>query len=66
MAYKPVTFSADRELIDRIDARAKSLGMNRSEYLAQLVRADLINPSAPLQIVAEMPTPYPATKRKQK
>jgi len=39
--YKTVGFSAHPDMADEIDKRAKSLGLSRSTYLQQLIRADL-------------------------
>lgn len=48
MATKPrspgqtaISVSLDGGLLARIDERAGALGLNRSQYLAQLARADL-------------------------
>ena len=37
-----ISVSMSEELLARMDARAKSLGVSRSQYIAQLARADLI------------------------
>lgn len=36
-----ISVSMTRELLAEVDERAKALGLNRSQYLAQLARADL-------------------------
>lgn len=38
---KTVGFSMPPDLIGKIDARARSLGLNRSSYVQQLIRRDL-------------------------
>jgi hypothetical protein len=53
----PCAFSVEEDTLVLIDRRAKSLGMNRSQYILQCVRRDLANQSAPLSVVAEMPAP---------
>ena len=53
----PCAFSVDQTLLTVIDRRAKSLGMNRSNYIVQCIRRDLANQSAPLSVVADAPAP---------
>jgi hypothetical protein len=53
----PCAFSVDEKLLAVIDRRAKSLGMNRSNYIVQCIRRDLADQTAPLQIVADAPAP---------
>ncbi len=58
MGRVPCAFSCDRELLDKIDARAKSLGMNRSQYVVQVLRRELLSGNDNLRIVAETSAPY--------
>lgn len=68
--------SMEEALRDDIDARAESLGLNRSQYLATLARNDIATggdlllrePStpAPLAAVAEPIVSYRTEKRRQK
>lgn len=55
MATKPrspgqtaISVSVPTDLLRDIDTRAESLGLNRSQYLAQLARADLLAKGAML------------------
>lgn len=51
----PCAFSVDESLLAVIDRRAKSLGMNRSNYIVQCIRRDLANQNEPLSVVADAP-----------
>ena len=37
-----ISVSMSKEMLAQMDARAKALGLNRSQYIAQLARADLL------------------------
>lgn len=37
----PATFNCERDLLQKIDARAKFLDLNRGQYLRRLAKADL-------------------------
>lgn len=50
-------------LVAEMDVRAKAVGLDRSKYLAQLVRADLIQ-GGPL-ILREFPPDYKTRKEKE-
>jgi hypothetical protein len=41
MSKIPVSFSCAPEFLQLIDARAKTLGMSRTQYISQLIRRDL-------------------------
>lgn len=65
MGRVPTAFSCDEEFLNRINARAASLGMNRSQYIIQVLRRDLMEQSDGLNIVAETgSTPYGRRKKK--
>lgn len=49
-----ISVSMTVELLEKLDARAESLGLNRSQYLAQLARADLVSGGA-LTLHADIP-----------
>jgi metal-responsive CopG/Arc/MetJ family transcriptional regulator len=66
MARIPTAFSCDKEFLKRIDARAESLGMNRSQYIIQVLRKDLMEDSEGLNIVAESGTTSYGSKPKKK
>jgi len=65
MTRIPCAFSVNRELLEQIDARAKSLGMTRSAYIVHVVRNDLLRGAADLNIVAESPPSYTTRPRKR-
>lgn len=50
-----IGISCRPELRDQVDARAKSLGMTRSEFVSQLLRRELLStrPDEPMQILAQ-------------
>ena len=56
----PCAFSCTAEFLRKIDARAASLGMNRSQYILQVLRKDLFSGNQNLSIVGEQSAPYPA------
>ena len=58
----PCAFSVAKELLEKIDARARALGMNRSAYIVQVVRMDLMSGSSGLNIVAEASAEYGTKK----
>lgn len=53
MARIPCSFSAPEEFILRIDARAESLGMKRSEFIVHALRKELMESGHSFSIVAE-------------
>jgi hypothetical protein len=53
MARIPTAFSCSKELRDKIDARARSLGMNRSQYIIQVLRKDLAVPLSEFNIITD-------------
>lgn len=63
---KVVGFSCSRELAELIDARAASLHMNRSNYISQVLRQELLSGRPNLNIVAEQPAEYEVTSRRKK
>jgi len=63
MGRIPTAFSCDEKFLKLIDARAVSLGMNRSQYIIQVLRRDLLNQSASLHVVAEEGVPYTIRKK---
>ncbi|MBN1673918.1 MAG: hypothetical protein JXR37_22910 [Kiritimatiellae bacterium] len=54
----PCAFSVSPDLLAKIDARAAALGLNRSAYIVQVVRSDLLGGDAALSIVAERRATY--------
>ena len=54
-----ISVSMSRELLSQIDARAARLGLNRSTYLASLVRNDLVEKGA--LVLQEKPAPANST-----
>lgn len=64
MGRIPTAFSCSKELLDKIDARARSLEMNRSQYIIQVLRKDLSGSMSELSIVAEESAEYQIKKRK--
>lgn len=52
------SFSCEETLLRRIDDRARSLNMNRSQYLAALARRDLVE-GGPLILQESLPAPPP-------
>ncbi len=65
MGRIPTAFSCDEKFLKLIDARAASLGMNRSQYIIQVLRHDLLDQSASLNIVAEEGSLYKTKSRKK-
>jgi hypothetical protein len=63
MGRIPTAFSCDAKFLKLIDARAASLGMNRSQYIIQVLRRDLLDQSASLQVIAEEGVPYKTKKK---
>lgn len=55
MATVTITVSMDPELALNMKKRLKSLGMGQSEYLAHLIRNDLLTAGASFQIIVEVP-----------
>ena len=66
MSRVPSAFSCTREFLDMVDARAKSLGMNRSQYIVQVLRQDLLEGKRNLLVVGEDRTQYVTKKRAAK
>jgi hypothetical protein len=74
-----ISVSMTRDLLELVDTRAKALGLNRSQYLAQLARQDIAAkgaiilqevsapksnpPAAPRAAGAPETTKYPPIKR---
>lgn len=50
------TLSLPREILAECDARADALGLSRSAYIVQLLRADLATRAA--LVISEVTTPY--------
>lgn len=57
----PCAFSCSVEFLNLVDARAASLGMNRSQYVVQVLRQDLVTGKPNLNIVAEQAALYGGT-----
>ena len=53
MSRIPCAFSCSKEFLEKVDARAESLGMNRSQYIVQVLRRELFSDTTELSIVAE-------------
>jgi len=74
-----ISVSMKRSLLSQVDSRARALGLNRSQYLAQLARQDIAAkgalvlkeeqvpkshpPAAPGAVGARSLTKYPPIKR---
>lgn len=48
-----LTISMPSELLRKVDQRAAELGLKRSQYLAQLIRSDLLGDEQSFQIAVE-------------
>lgn len=61
-----VAFRMTPEQVEQLDARAEAFGMNRSQYILQVLRREIAAPADSLQIIAEKKTQYraPGTTRK--
>lgn len=46
-------FSCQAEFLQKIDKRARSLGLSRSGYITQVLRQDLLSGSPNLSVVAQ-------------
>jgi len=51
MARIPCGFSCNPEFLALIDERAQSLGMNRSQYIVQVIRNEIARGGADLSVV---------------
>lgn len=49
-----------------VDARASSLSMNRSQYIVQVLRQDLMSGQSNLNILAEAQPEYTTRKKNKK
>jgi hypothetical protein len=56
--------SIDQEIANEMQRRLDSLKMGRSEYVANLIRNDLVNAGAPFQIAVDSPRQNPPKRRK--
>ncbi len=45
-----ITLALKPELLEEVDARAKALGQNRSEFLSLVIRKELLKPEAPFNM----------------
>ena len=61
MPRVPCAFSCSEEFLKIVDGRASSLGMNRSQYIVQVLRQDLITGRPNLNVVAEQAAVYGGT-----
>ena len=57
-----ISVSMTRDLVNQVDQRAKALGLNRSQYLAMLAKADLAARGA--MIINESPDAPPSPPAK--
>ena len=55
----PCAFSCNREFLEAVDARAKSLHMKRSEYIVHVLRQEIMGNQSTLNIAAESRAEYP-------
>lgn len=53
MATVTISVSLDPEIARQLKARLKALGMGQSEYIAHLIRNDLLTAGASFQIVVD-------------
>ena len=65
MSRVPCAFSCDVEFLKLIDARAASLGMNRSQYVVQVLRQDLLTGRPNLNVVAESKPTYKIPRKRR-
>lgn len=52
MSRTACAFSCQKQFLDQVDQRAASLGMNRSAYIVQVLRQDLLSGKPNLNIMA--------------
>ena len=65
MATVNFSVSMDSEIAQKMEGRLESLKMGRSEYIAHLIRNDLLRTDAHFQIVVDVPDkPNPTRKKK--
>lgn len=53
MTRIPCAFSCKKEFLDLVDKRAAALGMNRSAYIVQLLRQDIMSGKPNLNIISQ-------------
>ncbi|NKB23202.1 MAG: hypothetical protein GKR87_02200 [Kiritimatiellae bacterium] len=66
MTRIPCAFSCDKEFLAIIDERTNVLGMNRSQYIIQVLRNDIFDGQLTLKVVAEKKAKYRPDKKRGK
>ena len=61
-----LSFSLPPDLAQAVDKRSRELGMTRSQYIVQLLRAEVLSGKPTLSIVSEQSAPYAGTDRSGK
>jgi hypothetical protein len=56
----------DSEIAQKMEGRLDSLKMGRSEYIANLIRNDLLTSGANFQIVVEVPDKASQSRKKKR
>jgi hypothetical protein len=55
MATVTISVSLDPDIAAQLKKRLKSLGMGQSEYIAHLIRNDLLTAGASFEIIVDVP-----------
>jgi hypothetical protein len=64
MATVTISVSLDPEIAGQLKARLRALGMGQSEYIAHLIRNDLLTTGSSFKIVVDAPGKDDAKKKR--